>query len=84
MRAHRRPRAPIPVQSQDARETLEVVVHERVIELLRGVFGRRSHDAVSREKCEFRAAGGSVQGRRVHAQAAEIAHYEAGWGERGT
>lgn len=71
------------MQPQDARKALEVVVHERVVELLRGVFGRGSHDAVPREKHEF-GAGGGAQGRGVHAQAAQIAHDEAGGGERGT
>ena len=83
MRAHRGPRATVAMQPQDARKALEVVVHERVIELLRGVLGRGSHDAVPREEDEFRAGGGA-QGRGVHAQAAQIAHDEAGWGERGT
>ena len=60
-----------------------MVVHEGVIELLRGVFGRGGHHAVSREKREF-GAGGGAQGRGMHAQAAQIAHDEAGGGESGT
>ena len=83
MRTQRGPRAAVAMQPQDARETLEVVVHEGVIELLRGVFGRGRHHAVSREKREF-GAGGSAQGRGMHAQAAQIAHDEAGGGECGT
>ncbi|KAH9993394.1 hypothetical protein BJV77DRAFT_961891 [Russula vinacea] len=57
MRAHRRPRATIAVQPQDARQTLEVIVNKGVIKHPRSVFGLRNHGLVSREKREFRAGG---------------------------
>ena len=50
MRAYRGPRATIAVQSQDARQTLEVVVNKGVIKYLRSVFGLRNHGIFSREK----------------------------------
>jgi len=77
MRAHRGPRAAVRVQPQDARETLEVVVDQCVVQLLGGLFARCGHDAVLRQEGEFRAAGRGGQGRRVHAQSSQIAHDEA-------
>ena len=59
MRTHRGPRAAITVQSQDARKTLQMVMYESVIKLLGGVFGRRRHDAVSREESKFAPGGGA-------------------------
>ena len=81
MLAHNIPRATVAVQPQDTRETLEVVVHEGVVQLLRGFFARRRHDAMPREKGEFGAGagvgGGRGQRRRMHAQPAQVAHDEA-------
>ena len=57
MRAHRRPRATIAVQPQDARQMLEVIVNPCVIKHPRSVFGLRNHGLVSRKKQEFRAGG---------------------------
>ena len=54
-----RPRAAVSVEPQNPREALEVIVHERVVQLLRGLLAARSHDAVPREERE-RAAGGGV------------------------
>lgn len=59
MRTYRGPRGTITVQPQDARKTLEMVVYEGVIKFLGGFFGRRSHDAVSREEGEIAAGGGA-------------------------
>jgi hypothetical protein len=74
------------VQPQHAREALQVVVDEGVVELLRGVFARRRHDAVLREEGEFRVAAAATgrcgERRGVYAQPAEIAHHEAGGRER--
>lgn len=61
MFAHDGPRVAIAVvamQAQDARETLEVVVHERVVQLVRGLLARRRHDAVPREKRKLGAGAG--------------------------
>ena len=85
MLANNIPRATVAVQPQDTRETLEVVVHEGVVQLLRGFFARRRHDAMPREKGELGAraragvgvGGGCGQRRRMHAQPAQVAHDEA-------
>ena len=81
MLAHNTPRAAVAVQPQDARETLEVVVHEGVIQPLRGFFARRRHDAMPWEKGELGtgAGAGSGRGQRrwMHTQPAHVAHDEA-------
>jgi hypothetical protein len=85
VRAHDGPRAAVGVQPQHAREALQVIVHEGVVQLLGGVLARRRHDAVLREEGELfrvRAAGRCGERRGVYAQPAEIAHYEAGGRER--
>jgi hypothetical protein len=41
------------MQPQDAREALEVIMDERMVQLLRGLLARRRHDAVTREKREL-------------------------------
>jgi len=71
------------MEPQNAREALEVVVDERVVQLLRGLLAGRGHDAVPREEREL-AAGGGVQGRRVDPQPAQIAQDEAQRREGGT
>ena len=82
MRVDNGPRATVAMQPQDAREALEVVVDERVVQLLRGLLARRRHDAVTREKRELGPCGRS-QRRGMHAQPAEVAHDEAGWRQGG-
>ena len=77
MLAHDAPRAAVAVQPQDARETLEVVVHEGVVQLLGGFFARRRHDAVPWEKGELGAGSGRGQRRWMHTQPAQVAHDEA-------
>jgi hypothetical protein len=70
------------MQPQDARETLEVVVHERVIELLRCLFARRRHDAVPREKRKLGVRAGAETGSGrgqccgMHAQPTQVAQDE--------
>ena len=85
MLAHDAPRAAVAVQPQDARETLEVVVHEGVVQLLRGFFARRRDDAVPWEKGELGAGAGSGRGqcRWMHTQPAQVAHDEACRRQRG-
>jgi len=81
MLAHDTPRAAVAVQPQDTRETLEVVVHEGVVQLLRGLFARRRHDAMPWEKLEGKlgigVGNGRGQRRRMHTQPAQVAHDEA-------
>ena len=90
MLAHDTPRAAVAMQPQDTREALEVVVHEGVVQLLRGFFARRRHDAMSRQKGELElgaragAGGGRSQRRWMHAQPAQVAHDEARRGQSGT
>ena len=86
--------AAVAMQAQDARETLEVVVHERVVQLLRGLLARRRHDAVPREKRKVRvragvgagAGGGGGRGQRrgMYAQPAQVAQDEARRRQSGT
>jgi hypothetical protein len=46
------------VKLENSRETLKVVVDERVIELLCRLFAGRSHNAVLWEEGELTASGG--------------------------
>ena len=64
------------MEPQNAREALEMIVDECVVQLLRGLLARRGHDAVPREEREC-TTGGGLQRRRVDAQPAEIAQDEA-------
>jgi hypothetical protein len=91
MLAHDGPRVAIAVvamQAQDARETLDVVVHERVVQLVRGLLARRRHDAVPREKRKLGAGagvgGGRGQRRGMYAQPAQVAQDEARRRQSGT